>query len=123
MTEADCSRIASDLIMARFAGADEVTWRGEFADLDGRRPDALVLVKHPFLRALIAGPYFLHAIESKVDPRYFTGLFDDRVVDAVMQALGYSGNAKWLAVANATLNADGWDELEILCREEGLGLI
>lgn len=123
MNEAQCTRVAVSHVYDRHWFSEAIHWSGEFADYDRRKPDKLVLVLHHLLKQLFAGPYFLHAIESKTDRRYFVGLFDNQIVDAVEQALDYHANAKWLAVAHHALDDEEWRLLAVQCRSEGLGLI
>lgn len=116
MREADCTELAKTAIEEAVEDGDSISWSGEFADRDSLRPDGLVVEQD-------GDEYVLHAIESKVDPRYFANMDENTYPDALDQLLGYHGNAKWLAVADETLDDRGWDLLEAHCDDAGVGLI
>lgn len=123
MQEKDCTKLALRHVETLYPPEDTASWSSEFADRDGLRPDGLLVARNGFFRSLFTGKYCVHAIESKVDPRYFAGMTARCQPEALEQLLVYHANARWLAVANAALYDDQWELLESHCRAAGVGLI
>lgn len=124
MEENHCTNHAIQVIMSHHESAVEVhSWSGEFSHQSGGRPDKLVLARRPWLGALLFGRFHLHAVESKVDPRYFAGMNGNKYPDALHQILNYPANSQWLSVAERSLDGGQWDLLERHCRKTGVGLI
>lgn len=124
MKEPDCTRHAIRAITGSHGALVEIhTWDGEFRHVRGGQPDKLVLAKRGWLGSFLFGQYHLHAVESKVDPGYFSGMNRSTYPDALHQVLDYPANSQWLSIARDTLDGDQWNTLEEHCQKKGVGLI
>ncbi len=92
MTEQEVSEGARDLLLETYGGGPQIF---EPTDIDGDRPDLLVLVEYQSPNRQLV----IHSVESKADTRPLK-VYDQReTCPAVLQARKYYGNYRWLALS------------------------
>lgn len=116
MTEDEVSESARKFLVDKYHQAGNVVWHFEATDVDGDRPDLIVIIGYQSP----SRQWVVHSVESKAEARSLRVLDRRETLPAVAQARKYYANYRWLAIskeAYGALEGYEWRKLVSDCRK------